>query len=207
MAKFIDITGMRFGRITVIDLHGVSKHGKKIWNCICDCGTQKKILSGSLLSGRTKSCGCFSVDNSREKATIHGHFYDSEYSVYRGIKKRCYNKKTLCYRLYGGRGITMCDRWLNDFNAFLSDMGRRPGQEYSIDRINNNGIYEPSNCRWATAKTQCNNNSRNHRITMDGFDRTLQEWSEIYGIKRTTIHGRLRRGHDAEYAIKTPVRK
>lgn len=198
MGTFADITGRKFGRITVIDLSGVSKNGKKVWNCVCDCGVEKRILSGSLLSGRTKSCGCLSVDTSRENATIHNHCYENIYSIYKGIKSRCYNKNHKNYSTYGGRGVIMCDRWLNDVNLFILDMGPRPSTRHSVDRIDNNGNYEPSNCKWSTQKEQCNNNSRNHPITWNGITKNIGQWAELTGINRNTIRDRINAGLEPE---------
>ena len=207
MGQFVDITGLRFGRITVINLAGTSKNGKKVWNCVCDCGNSKQILSGSLLSGRTKSCGCFSVDNSREKATKHGYAYSNIYEIYKSMKSRCYNKNEKCYHVYGGRGIVVCDRWLSSVKLFAEDMGPRPSPSHSIDRIDNDGNYEPGNCRWATKKEQSNNNSRNHRIDFMGLNMTIQQWSEYTGIKRATIHSRIKRGCSLEETFAAVVRR
>lgn len=151
MGKFIDITGQRFGYLTAISPAGTRASGNKLWLCQCDCGRQI-ISSGSDLRARTKSCGC--------KPLKHGHSkqanYHPLYAIWKTIRQRCNNPANADYRWYGARGITICKRW-DDFTVFLSDIGERPSPELTIDRINNEGNYEPGNIRWATWAQQRNN--------------------------------------------------
>lgn len=126
------------------------------------------------------------------------------YQVWADMKQRCLNPKVPQYHNYGGRGITVCDRWLSSFENFLIDMGEKPAGK-SIDRINNDGNYEPGNCRWATSKEQRDNQRTTHLIEIQGVTKPLRDWARDYGIHETTIHGRLRRGWDIESAVKTPV--
>ena len=153
--------GQRFNRYTVIGSAGVSAHGKTQWLCRCDCGNESIVAGGSLHNGHQKSCGCLKVEVARARMTTHGHHptgkQTPEYTAWCNIKIRCYNPEAENYEYYGGRGIRVCDRWLNSFENFLSDMGERPSRKHTIDRKENNGNYEPSNCRWITMLEQCAN--------------------------------------------------
>jgi hypothetical protein len=162
--KFIDLTGQRFGRLVVIERTGASNRRGVYWLCKCDCGIEKEILAINLKQGSTKSCGCFRREMARnlgELSVKHGHAVDNspslEYRIWHGIKQRCFNPNNNDYPWYGGRGITVCDRWKDSFSNFLEDVGPRPNRKYSIDRINPDGNYEPENCRWTTSKEQYKN--------------------------------------------------
>lgn len=149
----INLMGQKFGRLTVIEPTEKRKGGI-VWKCVCDCGNKREVSAGILRSGRAISCGCW-----RRKRTVkHGcsrlGFVTPEYRTWYSMKRRCLNSNNKFYKYYGGRGIIVCDRWLNSFENFLEDMGERPNPELSIDRINNDGNYEPNNCRWATQKEQ-----------------------------------------------------
>lgn len=144
---------------------------------------------------------------SRFKET-HGMSYTGEHHAWLGMKQRCYNENNPKYPLYGGRGIRVCDRWLDSFEAFYEDMGDRPSDSHSLDRIDNDGNYEPDNCRWATPKQQARNRSTNHDITYRGETKTLKEWAKELGMNRITLFTRLERlGWDVEKAFTEPVRE
>jgi hypothetical protein len=156
MPKFIDLSGVRFGRWVVISK--AEKQGKHTaWNCLCDCGNERVCLGINLTSGKSKSCGCLREYNSLK----HGHRKHNntsrEYETWCGIVARCENPTDTNYHNYGGRGIKVSNRWRESFENFLADMGKRPSPKHSIDRIDVNGDYEPSNCRWVTKETQMQN--------------------------------------------------
>jgi hypothetical protein len=197
MGKLIDITGKRFGRLVV--LHRVPSHNaKSMWLCRCDCGNQKVILSGSLISGNTTTCGCLKKEVAANLKYKHGQAalstITSEYRIWIAMKTRCYNPKHRHYKYYGGRGIKVCDRWLASFENFFADMGKRPSNKHSIDRYpNTDGNYEPGNCRWATVEEQGRNRTSNRKIVYRSQEMTIGEFIKALGIKgqKSTIYYQL----------------
>lgn len=161
--------GQKFNRLSIIADLGINKKDRKRYVlCLCNCGKNRNVDIYSLYDGNTQSCGCLGIER-RSVGTIkackkhgesHGGKRTPEYATWIKMKERCYWKKSNRYYRYGARGIIVCDRWLNSFENFLKDMGRKPSKVYSIDRINNDGNYDPSNCRWATAVQQANNKSK-----------------------------------------------
>ena len=174
--NFIDLSGRRFGRLVVVGI-GEAVSGKVKWLCRCDCGNEKNISRSSLAAGYTKSCGCIRREMTIERMTTHGWCpakKTPEYRAWLSIRKRCYNKKHPYFHLYGGRGISVCDSWRDSFLAFIEDMGVRPAG-CSIDRIDFNGNYEPSNCRWANAFQQANNQRKNVYVVVDGIRMSIAD--------------------------------
>lgn len=162
MSKIKDLTNQKFGRLTVIKYYGSNKNSRALWLCKCDCGNEKVVIGNSLLCKLTFSCGCYNKEAASKRRIKHSMSYSKLYKVWQGMKTRCYNPKFMYYCNYGGRGITICDEWLNDFKAFYDwaiNNGYKEG--LTIDRINNDGNYEPSNCRWITRAEQ----NRNQRKT------------------------------------------
>ncbi len=163
----------------------------------CFCGNVAKLKKAEVHSGHTKSCGCL-----RQK---HGLTETPEYGVWRGMKKRCYLKTNPNYRLYGARGIKICNGWLNSFSIFFKDMGPRPSKGYSIERIDNNKGYYKENCKWATQKEQGNNQRTNRILEYKGKKLTQRQWSEKLEIKETCISERRRRGWTVEETLTLPL--
>lgn len=156
MSKKIDLTGKTFGRLTVISEVGKNKHGGVVWNCECSCGNVKVVVGSSLRKGYTKSCGCFRVENSTNCGLAHHPLYNVWYQM----KDRCSNEKNPMYLYYGGRGIKVCDSWFYSLENFIQDMYLTYHKGLELDRINNDGNYEPDNCRWATPKQNAMNKGK-----------------------------------------------
>lgn len=164
--RLIDLEGMKFGRLTVvgraIDMSAKRKEAR--WKCVCDCGHEIVVSGYGLRSGHTKSCGCYQLEKALATSIKHGEtkggISTDEYKIWAGAKRRCTDKTYKGYKNYGGRGIKMCNEWRDNFSKFIEEVGRRPGNEYSIDRIDNDGDYEPGNVRWATRSQQNKNRRR-----------------------------------------------
>lgn len=190
MGKVKDITGQKFGRLTVIKFLRIENH-KAIWLCKCECGNLKEIATGALTSGNTKSCGCL---NHEPTIIKHGKYDTRLYRILHDMKRRCYNKDSKAYNNYGNRGVAVCDEWLQDFQAFYDwSMANGYDDTLTIDRIDVNGNYEPSNCRWATRKQQNRNTRRNRNYTINGETHCLKEWCEILNLNYNTVRKRLNR--------------
>lgn len=196
-----DLTGGRFGRWTVIGLFRMVRGRGAMWSVRCDCGSVGERRSDLLTLGSSRSCGCLNVDCHK----THGMKKSPEYRVWRQLKDRCRNPRCKGYAAYGGRGILVCEEWASSFESFLADVGLRPSAAHSIDRIDNNGNYEPGNCRWATKREQ----QRNRRNTVMAFFRgkslPLSEWCDRCGLSRFLVDGRIRNGWSVDDALSTPV--
>ena len=201
----------KFGRLQPIELDHIRANpsGNRIryWRCICDCGTEVVVPHGSLRNGETKSCGCLRRELVAQKNAKHGRSGLPEYQVWQDMKRRCLNPKSKSFSIYGGRGISVCERWQTSFEHFHADMGARPFATATIERVDNNGNYEPGNCRWATRREQMNNVRKNVILTVDGESATLAEWARRTGMNHASILGRLAKGWDTKRALTTPPRE
>ena len=198
----INELGNPYGNLTVIEYAGRTKGGDSRWLCRCKCGNTTTVARGDLRKsyGGTKSCGC-------GRKTQGGGYKTPEYTTWKEMKRRCYNPRNSQYHLYGGRGIVICNRWRTSFINFFADMGPKPFSEATIDRINNNGDYEPSNCRWATKLEQGQNTRKARMLTHDGETMCLRAWARKLGITHRTLSVRLKRGWSIERALTTPPMK
>jgi len=193
MPAFKDLTGQKRHYLTI--KKNIGKKGNSyLWQCQCDCGTLVQYTSGQL--SRVKTCGC------KITITTHGQTDTPEYYAWVSMRQRCgYLKKGSGRKNYEGRGITVCDRWVNSFENFLADMGKRPSQKHSIDRIDNNGNYCPENCQWRTKKRQSNNRQDTLYYEYQGQTKALADWCRELGLNRHTIWGRLARGLSFKEAV------
>ncbi len=199
--------GERFGRLTVIAFDHKDKHGRTVCLCKCDCGNEKEVAKSNLTSGNSKSCGCVHKEQLVERMKTHGETGSRLYWIWGGMKSRCLNPNDPRFADYGGRGIKICDEW-NGFAGFREwAMSTGYSDKLTIDRIDVNGNYEPSNCRWATIAEQANNKRTNVLVTHNGETHTLKQWSEILGINYFTLHSRIvKRGWSIERALKKPAK-
>lgn len=187
--KTIRLHGQRFNRWTVIKpVKNIDRH--VYWLCQCDCGTQRVVAGNNLRSGKSGSCGCLMREIARKVNTSHGKTDTPEHKIWCDIHYRCNNSNCHNYHRYGGRGIKVDPSW-GDFNAFYSDMGPRPTPGHTIERLDNNGDYSPTNCVWATRKEQANNTSTNHLITIHGQTKTRAQWCEHFGKSPQTVATRI----------------
>lgn len=206
-----NLVGRRFGKLVVIKQveDYITPSGIHVaqWLCQCDCGKTTIVLGGSLKRNHTKSCGCLIAEKAKETFATHHGSYDKLYRVRLQIIDRCYNTKNKRYKDYGGRGIKVCEEWLNNYEAFKEwaiNTGYKEG--LSIDRKNNDGNYCPENCRWVTSKIQSNNIRSNHYVEYNGKRQTVAEWADELGINYDTLFGRLfTKKWDVEKALSTPV--
>ena len=217
MGTSIDLNGKKFGRLAVVGYSKERKYNRPTWECLCSCGNVVSICGKALTrrKGATNSCGCLAREVASrlcsERFYKHGHRSknfnkdgfrgSSTYQVWADIKTRCQNKKHSSYKDYGGRGILVCIRWKSSFEAFLEDMGERPSSEHSIDRIDNNGSYDPKNCKWSTTAQQSINKRSSVNIVINGEIKNLSEWCRFYEISYGVVYTRLKRGWSIERAF------
>lgn len=201
MAKFKDLTGQRFSRLEVIELNNKEKSGNRYryyWKCLCDCKTIINVRTDCLTSGYVRSCGCLHNEQAIKNFTAHYSHEQSGtrlYGIWQKMKGRCFNSNTPCYKRYGGRGITVCDEWKNGFQAFYEwSMSNGYSDDLTIDRIDNNGNYEPSNCRWVTNKEQSLNRRTNVIVQYNGKTMTLIEASQESGLPYSALSSRWSKG-------------
>lgn len=202
MSKFIDLSGKRYGKITVLE-RAENRGNHTMWKCKCDCGNYTVTGASELVSGTTKSCGCLKYES---RNSTHRLAKTKLYGIWSKMKDRCLNKNSPAYKWYGKRGICIYQEWLDDFMNFYNwamDNGYKEG--LSIERIDVNGNYEPKNCRWIPLKEQALNTRITKFITYKGQTKTVSEWCEITGIKKTTMLNRIRLGFTPEECIEIPI--
>lgn len=199
-ARVKDLTGQRFGYLLVIRFAEMGKDSHSRWVCRCDCGMEKIILRVNLGRG-TKSCGC----HRRERNTTHGLYGTVEHKSWANMLMRCRNPNIPDAKHYVLRGITVCDRW-RKFENFIADMGPKPSPKHTIERIDNDGNYEPENCKWATRAEQMRNIRSNHLLTFNGKIQCMAAWASETGISRRAILDRLNRGWAVERALTTSTK-
>lgn len=198
--KHRDLVGEVFGKLTVLSISkDECKPKNRNWLCKCECGKITTAITNRLTSGHKKSCGCL-------VGVFHGegHGRSKEYNAWLGIRDRCYRTTEKAYPSYGGRGIKVCDRWLKSYTNFLADVGRAPTSMHSLDRINNDGNYEPSNVRWATDTEQANNKRNNSIIEYQGQKKTVHDWCRELGLNVSRTKNRLLRGWSVDKAFEVP---
>lgn len=191
----IDLTGKKFGRWTVIKADKDAKPRK--WICRCECGTVRSVFERSLVSGKSVSCGCYQREASISSNTTHNMSRHRLYKIYMNMKSRCYNPKSEGFSEYGGRGIKICDEWLEAFDNFC-DWSLENGYAdcLTIDRIDNDGNYCPENCRWATVECQSNNRQNTIFFEFLGVKKSLKQWTQYMGWKYSKYYGRYYRGNE-----------
>lgn len=193
VVKMDDLAGRQFGRLTVIEFAGTHTAPcgtkRKMWRCKCECGKESIVNTSNLLNGTTKSCGCWKYEKIKQHNTIHGGSRDRLYRIWKSMKHRCNNQNDSRYEAYGGKGISVCDEW-SDYECFkvwAYSNGYNEDAEYgecTIDRIDNNDDYKPSNCRFVNRIVQANNTSRNHFVEMNGHKMTIAEFARVMNISK-----------------------
>lgn len=215
MKNYQDLSGCTFGRLKVIERaeDRICPNGNHEiqWLCECNCSNHNRVIvrGYSLKNGDTKSCGCLQKELLSKRVKKHGKSNERVFWIWCDIKLRCYNENTRGYNRYGGRGITVCDEWLNDFQAF-NDWAMANGyrDDLTIDRIDNNKGYSPDNCRWATPKEQANNRCNNRILEYKGKKQTMKQWAEELNINYSTLKMRINAYHwSVEKALTTPTQK
>lgn len=206
MSKLKDLTGQRFGRLIVIKRTANDKYGRAIWECSCDCGNKKTVSGASLISGKVKSCGCLRHDN--RSCVKHGGANTTLYRRWCSIIHRCESPCSPYYKNYGARGIKVCDEW-HDFSKFKEWVIKtRPQEDYTVERIDVDGDYCPSNCTWIPLGEQARNRRTNVIIEYNGEKHILVEWCEILNLNYKLVHNRIYKlGWSFEQAISTPLDK
>lgn len=195
--------GTRYGHLTIVSLSHRTLNKTAYLNCLCDCGAEKVIAWDGIRNGLVVSCGHVLIETARQRTTTHGESDTPLHSIWRGVIARCKPNYPEAHNYYD-RGIRVCERW-QTFENFKADMGERPSDKHSIDRIDNNGNYEPRNCRWATAKEQLRNTRRNRIVTFQGVSRCVTDWAEQLGFSVSCLKHRLNIGWSVEAALTTPT--
>ena len=208
MGKFIDLTGQKFSRLTVLQRAENNKHGQVMWLCQCECGNVVVVRAHHLKDGHTSSCGCFQKEQATARvAKAHKHKMTGTrlYNIWANMKQRCLNPKDNRFNDYGGRGIMVCDEWLIADNFISWALKNGYNDNLTIERIDNNKGYSPDNCRWATNDEQAHNKRNNHLLTFQGKTQNVTQWANELKINRDSLHTRIQRGWTAERALTKKV--
>ena len=203
MGVIKDLTGKKFGRLLVISIHGRTKANSVTWLCECDCGNETIVVGQNLTSKNTISCGCVFNEKVKTMNKKHGKRQTKVYKIWHSMKARCTNKNNIGYADYGGRGIKILWKSFEDFNDDMADSYK---EGLTIERINVDGNYEPSNCKWATVKEQSNNKRNSRKVTINGLTDTVTNLCREYNISDRTVYSRIYSGWDEVRAIITPVK-
>lgn len=206
MASFVDHLGKQFGKWTVLR-RGKNRGRTVFWECVCECGIKREVAACNLVNGSTQSCGC--LKQLQPARLRHGHSRygktSKEYRIWSNMKRRCLDVNNIAFQNYGGRGISVCKRWMT-FDLFIFDMGICP-EGHSLHRVNNNGNYCKSNCVWATHSAQANNTRRSIFVTLNGRTQTFTQWCDSLALNRHSAYDRIVRGWPPAKALTTPFRK
>ena len=201
----IDLTGRKVNKLTVLRrVENVKR--QPAWLCLCDCGGELRVLGHTLRSQDVTDCGCGAPERHAAASRTHGMSNTSEFNIWSKIKERCTNPNVRAWKYYGGKGITLCERWLK-FEYFYADMGPRPSPEHSVDRVDCTKGYSPDNCRWATHEEQANNRTNNVRITRDGITKTMKQWASELGVTYSVVKERRLSGVPDSELFAPSVRK
>ena len=202
--RALDLIGHRFGQLLVVERRvqmrpSGQRHAR--WTCKCDCGTTTTVSGTNLCNGHVRSCGCYRRSVTFARTRIHGQSESQTYKIWCGMKRRCFNANEHCYPIYGGRGITMCERWRENFEAFLADIGPCPGRGWSIERHDTNGDYEPGNCSWIRSAQQSSNTRRNRFVSVNGERMTVSQASRHLDLPENRVFARIYSGWSVERAL------
>jgi hypothetical protein len=199
-----EITGKSFSRLTAVRYIGKNKHSQPMWLFRCDCGNECTVVRAHAVSGHTKSCGCFSLETTVRRSTVHGHNRvkrrTAEYRAWANMHQRCSNEQVKNFNNYGGRGITVDPHW-DSFENFIADLGPKPTPKHTLERIDNDLGYSKSNCRWATRREQANNTRDNRLLTVDGVSQTLAQWARETNISPSALYRRFTSGWHADWLL------
>lgn len=204
MGQIKNEIGNRYGRLVVKEFVGIRGHSA-VWKCLCDCGNECDVTGISLRFGYTHSCGCLQREVVAQRSTKYERVSRRLYHIWYGLVDRCTNQNCNSYKNYGARGISVCEDWKDANNFFRWAFQSGYKENLTIERIDYDGDYCPENCRWATIKEQQNNRRNNRRVSINGQEKNLQEWCDIFGISQVTVHSRIRLGWDIVRAIMTPA--
>lgn len=208
MATKVDaMIGRKFGRLTVEAYHSHGAGRMLKYTCRCECGGMAICYGNNLRTGTSKSCGCLQKERTSAARTTHGKRHTRVWQAWMSMKNRCYTTSAPGYKNYGGRGISVCERWRHSFENFYADMGEQPTTKHTLERLDTNGNYEPENCEWATYTKQARNKRSNRMVDLHGDRRCLAEWIELLGLDPVLVKTRIGRGWSAERALTTPKKQ